>query len=311
MQVHQYTASARAKWNGFVETAKNATFLFCRDYMEYHSDRFTDHSIMFFDDSRLVAVMPANLDEHSLHSHAGLTFGGMVTDRRMSVDVMLRLFDALLAHLRKHRMIRLLYKRVPYIYHRQPADEDLYALFRHGAALIRRDVSSTIWMSDRPRLAKGRRWSARRAGTHGLEVRESHDFDRFMSIAKDQLRRRHGLVPTHTGGEIQTLATRFPQSIRLFGAYRNDDLLGGVIMYESPRVAHVQYMAASDEGRRLAVLDRVLDVLLNQAYTNVPYVDFGISTEDGGRHLNPGLAAYKESFGARTIAYDTYELAVS
>ena len=311
MRVQRYTSSARAMWDTFVTTAKNATFLFCRDYMEYHADRFGDHSVMFFDGNRLVAVMPANLDGDVLHSHAGLTFGGIVTDGRMTVDTMLRLFDALLAYLQTERHVRLLYKRVPHIYHRQPADEDLYALFRHHAALIRRDVSSAIWMSDRPRQTKGRRWSARRAETHGLEVRESQDFERFMAIAKDQLCRRHGLVPTHTGQEIQTLASRFPRSIRLFGGYRADDLMGGVIMYESPCVAHVQYMAASDEGRGIAVLDRVLDVLLNQTYASVPYVDFGISTEDGGRHLNPGLAAYKESFGARTIAYDTYELEVS
>ncbi|HEV3063595.1 MAG TPA: GNAT family N-acetyltransferase [Vicinamibacterales bacterium] len=310
MRVEQYTARARQTWDEFVDGAKNGSFLFLRDYMEYHADRFVDHSVMFFDERRLVAVMPANADRGALHSHAGLTFGGIVSDWRMGMDTMLALFEALLAHLRAERMTRLVYKRIPHIYHSLPADEDLYALFRHRALLAHRDVSSTIPMSERPRPTKGRRWSARRAAASGLQVRESNDFDRFMAIAKDQLQRRHSRVPTHTGEEIRELAARFPKRIRLFGAYRGDDLLGGVIMYESPRVAHVQYMTASDEGRKLAVVDCVLDVLLNRTYAEVPYFDFGISTEDHGRHLNAGLAAYKESFGARTIAYDTYELPV-
>jgi hypothetical protein len=281
-----------------------------RDHMEYHSDRFVDHSVMFFDESRLVAVMPANADANTLHSHAGLTFGGIVSDRRMSMVTMLELFDTLLAYLRNRRIVRLIYKRVPHIYHGLPADEDLYALYRHQAKLTRRDVSSTIWMSERPRTTKGRRSSAKRASTQGLEVRESHDFEQFMSIAKDQLFRRHRLVPTHTGEEIRTLAARFPDNIKLFGVYGGADLMGGVIIYASRRVAHVQYMTASDDGRKLGVVDRVLDVLLNDTYADVPYFDFGISTEDGGRYLNAGLTAYKESYGARTIAYDAYELAV-
>jgi hypothetical protein len=310
MRVQQYATPDRERWNEFIEGAKNSTFLFNRNYMEYHSHRFVDHSVMFFDESRLVAVMPANAQDGTLHSHAGLTFAGIISDRQMKMGVMLRLFDALLAYLRVRQIVRVVYRRMPYIYHGVPAEEDLYALFRHRASLIRRDVSSVIWMKERLRLTKGRRSSAKHASMHGLEVRESLDFDRFMAIAADQLYRRHQLVPTHTSAEIQTLAARFPRNIRLFGAYKENDLLGGAIVYESSHVAHVQYMTASDDGRALAVLDRVLDVLLNDTYADIPHFDFGISTEDDGRYVNPGLTAYKESFGARTVVYDTYELEV-
>jgi hypothetical protein len=310
MRVQQYTSSAREVWDRFIEGAKNATFLFNRSYMEYHADRFVDHSIMFFEEDRLVAVMPANSRDGALDSHGGLTFAGIVTDRQMNTGAMLRLFDALLAYLRDRQIARVVYRRSPYIYHGLPAEEDLYALFRHRASLIKRDVSSAIWMKERLRPTKGRRWSAKHGSKCGLDVRESHDFERFMTIAADQLYRRYRLVPTHTSAEIQALAARFPLNIRLFGAYRGHDLLGGAIVYESSRVAHVQYMTASDDGRELAALDRVLDVLLNETYVDIPYFDFGISTEADGRYLNPGLTAYKESFGARAVAYDTYELNV-
>src|ERR1700730_8080690 len=171
MRVQQYTTPAREIWNGFIERAKNATFLFNRNYMEYHSDRFVDHSVMFFDESRLVAVMPANSQDGTLHSHGGLTLAGIISDRRMKMGVMLRLFDALLTYLRGRQIVRVVYRRMPYIYHGLPAEEDLYALFRHRASLIRRDVSSAIWMQERLRLTKGRRSSAKHASMHGLEVR--------------------------------------------------------------------------------------------------------------------------------------------
>jgi hypothetical protein len=40
MRVERYTGAARGLWDGFVRDSRNGTFLFFRDYMEYHQDRF-------------------------------------------------------------------------------------------------------------------------------------------------------------------------------------------------------------------------------------------------------------------------------
>ena len=47
--VKQYQEKDYASWNAFIGQAKNATFLFHRDFMEYHKDRFEDYSLMIFD----------------------------------------------------------------------------------------------------------------------------------------------------------------------------------------------------------------------------------------------------------------------
>ena len=107
---------------------------------------------------------------------------------------------------------------------------------------------------------------------------------------------------------MRLLADRFPDNIKLFAGYRDDEMLGGVIVYETPRVAHAQYIATTDAGKELAAHDCVMDQLLNEVYTDKAYFDFGISTEDCGRLLNAGLIENKESFGARAVAYDHYEL---
>ena len=48
--VKPYRESDYANWNAFIGQAKNATFLFHRDFMEYHKDRFEDFSLMVFED---------------------------------------------------------------------------------------------------------------------------------------------------------------------------------------------------------------------------------------------------------------------
>jgi hypothetical protein len=43
-------------------------------------------------------------------------------------------------------------------------------------------------------------------------------------------------------------------------------------------------------------------------YRHKKYFSFGISTEEQGQYLNEGLIRNKESYGARAVVHDFYEL---
>jgi len=310
IRVERFEPALKNRWDEFVRGSKNGVFLYHRDYLEYHEDRFVDHSLMFFQGDELVALMPANLAGDRLVSHGGLTFGGVVTDHRMKTPLMLEVFSALTAYLSGQGIKKLVYKAVPHIYHTLPAEEDLYALFRCGARLYRRDVSSTIVKSGNVARTGGRRHGLNRGRSQGLEVTRSTQFGEFMTIAGAYKQGRFGLSLVHTTAEIQMLASRFPDNIKLYVAQSEGAVLGGYLIYESANVAHAQYMGVVDEGRNLGVLDYILDVLLNDVYRDKPYFDFGISTVDDGHTLNKGLIVNKESYGARATVYDFYELSI-
>lgn len=310
IEVERYKPANRRAWDAFVGKSKNGVFLFDRGYLEYHADRFDDHSLMINRGGSLLAVVPANRVGDVVQSHGGLTFGGVVSDRSMSTPLMVGVFDALVAHLRDEGVSTLVYKRVPHIYHAIPADEDLYALFRQGAVLVRRDASSTIDTRERIGFNKGRRYSIGKAEESGVEVSSSDDYVGFMKVEADLLQEKYKKKPTHTAEEMQQLASRFPDNIKLFVSTLKGQLLGGVIVYESPHVAHTQYIASTKEGRRLHAVDLVLHHLIEREFRGKRYFDFGISTENAGQYLNEGLVEFKESFGATAVAYDTYELKV-
>ncbi len=303
-----YDPTYKAEWDAFVRGAKNGVFLFYRDYLEYHADRFTDFSVLFFQDQRLVALMPANRADDVVLSHGGLTFGGIVADAKMTVERMLDVFSALMECLRARGVKKLVYKAIPHIYHVLPAEEDLYALFRHDARLFRRDVSSTVVGGQKLSPSRSRRRVLKHAQGLGLQVKPSRDFVGFMAMAEASLQARHGVRPVHTGAEMQLLADRFPENIKLFTAHRNEEMLGGVIMYESQMVAHGQYRNATQDGMELGALDLIMDVLLNDVYRTKPFHDFGISTLNDGRTLDADLIQNKESYGGRATVYDFYEL---
>jgi hypothetical protein len=309
LKIIRYDQTHKSSWDRFVSTSKNGAFLFYRDYMEYHAGRYRDHSLMIYSEAeKLLAVMPANLRDGTLYSHEGLSFGGIIVGDKIRLETFMGFFSELLSHLRSLGIKEVIYKAIPYIYHKVPSDEDLYALFRHEAVLYRRDVNTVLFQGERIPYQTMRKRALSKAEKHGLTVEKSEDYEGFMRILEQVLMERHGLNPVHTRAEITMLAKRFPENIKLFTAGKAGDLKAGVIIYEHDHVAHSQYSANSQEGMEIGALDLILDFLVKDYYRDKRYISFGVSSEREGQYLNEGLATYKEGFGARTLTHDFYRL---
>jgi hypothetical protein len=287
-------------------------FLFDRGFMDYHADRFVDHSLLIEDGTELLALLPASERSEGadrvLVSHGGLTYGGFVVGPRFTVGKAIETMGAVVNYLREVGVHRLLYKSIPFIYAKYPCQEDLYALHGAGARLVRRDVSSAIDQTCRLAMQERRLRGSRKASKAGVIVRECQNYEAYWHVLGQKLLERHGVKPVHSLDEIRMLAARFPKNIRLFGAFREDTLVAGVLMFVSDSVAHAQYIASSDEGRDVGALDLLFAWLIGDVFAGKPYFDFGISTEDGGKVVNRGLLDQKEGFGGRAVVHDFYEL---
>lgn len=311
MKIISYKKDYYKIWNDFIEKSKNGHFFFQRDYMEYHSDRFEDFSLMVFDDNdKLIAILPANIKENILYSHQGLTFGGFLVDDKMKTETMLEIFELLKQFLKEKNIVKIVYKCIPYIYHTKPSEEDRYALFRNDANLIRRDVSATIDLTNKIKYQEQRARAVKKAIKNDLVFEESKDFKAYWKILEETLNTQHNAKPVHSVEEIEKLATLFSDSIKLFVAIKDNEMLGGTLVFENKTIVHTQYLANSFEGRNIGALDFVIDKLINEVYSNKKYFDFGISNEEAGRYLNTGLIAQKEGFGARAVVHDFYELEI-
>jgi len=307
-EILRYTSSHADEWNQFVATSKNGTFLFDRRYMDYHADRFTDHSLLFFLNGQAYALLPANQKEDVLYSHQGLTYGGLVMNEKATSVAVLQLFRDLNVYLCQHHIRKVVYKAVPHIYHSIPAEEDLFALYSVcGAQLQERNVTATIDLARRLKWSRDRKYGINRCRNNGVTVRESNDLKAFWQVLSDNLMTRFGARPVHTLEEIQLLKSRFPHLIRLFVAEQEGSLLGGTLLYLSRNVVHTQYISASPKGKQLRVMDAIFHHLLNEESWPCRYFDFGTSNEEDGHYLKESLIYQKEGFGARAISHDIYE----
>ena len=304
--VRPYTPSDAEAWDSAVERSRNGNFLHRRRYMDYHADRFIDQSLVIERDGEVEAVFPANQRDNDIVSHGGLTYAGLIATSALRAESTLSVFQALGDHYRALGIERIVYKAVPHVFHRLPAEEDLYALHRLGAKLKRRDISSVISLQEPFQFNECRRRSIKKARNAGVRVQTANDVPAFHALLTEALR-KHDVAPTHSLQELLLLQERFPQNIVMHEARVGDALHAGTLVYDFGKVVHTQYLASSEEGRNSGALSFLLSELINNTYADRQYFSFGISSEDEGHQLNSGLIAQKESFGARAVTHDHYE----
>lgn len=307
-EVVRYTAEKEAEWNHFVAESKNGTFLFDRRFMDYHADRFCDYSLMFYRDGRLYALLPGNVADGTFYSHQGLTYGGLVMGVEATTVHVMEIFELFNRRLKDEGITRVVYKAVPWIYHTMPAEEPLYAMFRHaGCRLLERDISTTIVLNSQLTWKKDRRHGLKVARQRGVLVSRSDDYAAFWDILTENLKACHGVRPVHSLTEILLLRDRFPQQIQLYAATLDGQMVGGCVFFVMKHVVHTQYIAATPEGKRMGAVDAIIRKLVDEMQDAHEYLDFGKSTETHSDQLNAQLIYQKEGFGGRAVCYDTYE----
>lgn len=309
LQVTKYEGNRKLEWDNFVKSSKNGHFFFYRDYMEYHSDRFQDFSLIIYNDKgNIMALLPASIDGDTVISHGGLTFGGFVCDSKMTAAKMLDVFANVKQFLKNAGVRMFIYKCMPAIYNKYPSDEALYALFRNNAELYRRDVSFSIYLPDRLRYQEQRKRAVKKGYRHQYILHESSKYEEYIALLDKILMKYHGTHPVHNVNELRLLAEKFPYNIKLYTAEKKGRIEAGTVLFLQSGVVHTQYLANSDEGRKNGALDCLLDWLITDVYKDKTWFDFGISCEQEGRYLNEGLAEQKEGFGARAVVHDFYRI---
>ncbi len=281
--------------------------------MGYHQDRFEDYSLMVFRDDKVIALLPANKFGQDIHSHQGLSYGGLLLQHAVNFEDVLESFKSILQFLKEQFIEFLHLKLSPKIYHQLPSDEMDYLLFIVHAQIARRDLSETIELSKPIEIkSSNRKRGLKKALKNGLLVKEVDVFDAFWNdILIPNLQLQHQAKPVHSLDEISFLKTKFPKHIRQFNVYNKTKIVAGVTIFETDTVAHAQYISANQDKQELGSLDIVFDHLINTVFKDKRFFDFGISNEQQGKIINLGLLSWKESFGAKPIIHDFYTIDTS
>ena len=308
-QVCKYTNSKKADWDNFIATAKNATFLFQREFMDYHNDRFEDFSLMVYKDEKLYAVFPANKNGENVYSHQGLTYGSFVLQDSAKLKSTFIAFKELLKFLFEEGIKKLDIRIIPTFYNSLPSDELEYVLYKAGASLVKRDVILLIDYQNKLRFQKNRREGINKAKRKNLTIKVDGDYEVFWNkILIPNLKEKHNSSPVHSLDEIKLLAARFPNHIKQVNVYQDDKIVAGTTVFLTKKVVHPQYVSANINKNELGSLDVLYNFIIDHFIAGRNYFSFNTSSEENGKLLNEGLLFWKESCGARPHVFNNYEI---
>lgn len=307
IEIRKYGISEKENWDEQVQKSKNGVFLFERNYLDYHKDKFKDHSLFIYKSNKIIALFPANEKNQEIYSHAGLTFGSLIMTLDIKAVEVLEVFNLIKDYYKNLGFKKITYKCIPSIFHKYPSEEDLYALFRLDAKVYRRDISSVILLKEKIKFSESKKQAVTKCIKLNIQFKENDNFEEYWVLLTDVLS-KFETTPVHSLEEITKLKNHFPDKIRLFEARNEDELLAGIVIYDYDGVVHTQYMANSQGGRKIGALDYINYKLITGIYSKKEYYSFGISTENQGKDLNSGLIQQKEMMGGRGIAIDFYEI---
>lgn len=303
-RIEKYKNIYKAQWDACVQMSKNGTFLHYRDFVEYHSERFKDFSLLVFDGEKVIAILPANRVGETVFSHQGLTYGGLVYSPKVKLAEIIKMLQQILKFLNENGIKKLHFKSIPSIYHSQPAQEAEYALFTAGAKLSRRDAGfvNDLHLNE---VSKDRQKKFRKIEKSGvLEVRKDNDFSIFWDeILIPKLSEKYNANPVHSLNEIINLFKKFPENIVQYNVWHQGNIVAGITLFSSGSVIKSQYGAANSVGENLRALDFLYINLINEYKGVARYLDMGTVKND-----NPGLAQQKQELGGRLYLQDFYEV---
>ncbi|GEO19524.1 hypothetical protein [Cyclobacterium qasimii] len=305
-----YSSKVKEDWKRVLLKATNATLMHDRAFLAYHpTGKFQDCSVIVYKDNAPVAVFSAHREGKLVYSHKGLSFGGLI-HTPCSFNQKLECYNSLLRHFDSLEVNSLQIKETPSIYDVNHDESTAYIMHLAQAEIIQMELSLAIKLPLRV-TNKGRKANIKQANLAKLEIIESKDPDLFWEeLLLPNLDNRYNKKPTHSKEEMVFLMKKFPQNIRQFNVYKENQVLAGATVYFTPNCLHTQYLASNKQGRDQHALDALIQYLCENFAGKRQFLDFGHSNENQGLNINRSLFKWKESFGASSIVHRHYQVPV-
>lgn len=308
LKIEKYTSNYKSEWDDFVSKSINGTFLFYRDYMDYHSDRFIDHSLMLYKSDKLIALLPANIVDDIIYSHQGLTYGSLILSAKYHYQDLVQYFNCINKYLSQKKIIELIIKVPPYFYSRNLAQEQSLLFQRNEHTSTKTVLGAAIFTPgfSFPKL----NLSKTKLKIYTME--STSDFTEYWQLLEFSLRERYNSSPVHSLNEIQSLANRFPDNIKLhvFRNKLNSNIEAGVVLFICNEVVKAQYISSSPQGRKNRVSDALYYSIINHYKDKCLFIDLGTCEEDNNS-INTTLLNAKEKFGAKSFPIFNQQISTS
>jgi hypothetical protein len=292
----KYKPEFKDAWNELITLTDPGSLIHKRSFLEYHSDRYEDFSVCVMSEHELCAAIPGTRNGDLWTSHAGLTYGGIISNVKNPAD-----YIEIIGRL-KYLLIDAKIKRMQFIlpsvsFSPSTLPIQIYALHQNGFTIEEVHLNQVIHTDTSLSIKK--KSNARSAERKGLVVVEGIEhLPAVFEIIQHNLKSKYSRDPVHSLRELELLKTEFLNELKIYAVVKGDSVIAGAITLKSNRIENIQYLGATVEGKRLRAQDYLISELHKKGQVSKMNVSFGKSTAGDGAKLNSPLYDFKDEFNS-------------
>ncbi|MBS2098229.1 hypothetical protein [Carboxylicivirga linearis] len=308
IEVINYSPEYKDEWDKFVKSADNFSFLFLRDYIEYHSDRFEDYSLLLIENRNIKALLPGNIYNDDFISHQGLTYGGIILPKNTSFEKHLLYLNSFIDYLKHKNIKHFILKSQNYFY--SQTQQNAYEYIFASNTLIDKqyDLGTHIKCTSHEFPKK----CVRKGKLALYETHSASDASLFWPLLEKSLDSIYDSKPVHTLEEIEKLKSNFPENIQFIHLINIEtgELDAGAVLFAINEVVKVQYLAVNENGRKNRASDVLYYNLIAHLKEKYQYIDFGTNMKYDNS-INSSLLSTKEKFGTSIHPVIKYKIDIT
>lgn len=318
--IHPYTHDKSDEFDSFVARSNNGTIFHTQRFLSYHpTGKFDFHALMFYENTKLLAVLPAALREGgiSLESPIGSSYGGIVL-AAMPYKKHEQIVDALLEYCAQQGFQKIFLTPAPFFYQKEQMQNIDYALALRGFDFDRHYISHIIEHGQNDNVlshfnATARNYVRQFKKNQDLTIEFTTHTDAYYEVYPILVenKAKHNAHPTHSLDEMVKLQALFPQSMQLVIARLNGKAIAASwIMDCNAQVTLCFYNMMLYEFEQFHPMYGIMNAIVEYSRgRGASFVDIGVSQDT--KHANPMTPSYplidfKEKFGAKGMLRSTF-----
>lgn len=320
-----YEKKYEEAWDDFVlNRSINGNFLQTRNFYNYHKeDKFKDASIIFFEEDKIAAVIPANEIENEegkiLLAHQGSTYGGIVIGKNYANTINYKwIFDEMLSYFEKKEYSRVELKMHNWLY--SPVENkhellDYYFQLYHFK--VRGEVGFFIDLAVNAenieeKFEKLKRRKLNKAIKQNLlfkKIEKDSEIEEFYDVLSDNML-KFDTMPVHSLDDLLEFKNvRLKNLVSFYAVYKDETMIAGSMVFNfcDYKVFHTQYLASKRECLDYCPNEFMYTKLIQSAIDEgYRYLSFGTTCLENGKIYNESLGRYKEGFNTDSYMNRTY-----
>lgn len=320
LTIHEYTnkESVQADWLSLIDGSNNGTLFHRLEFLAYHGARFRDveRYLIWRKGGSVIAGIPFGIfvenGRRIVRSPFGASWGGFVHPMRLSLKYATYIVQSFLDYLRDNCIDECSITVPPRCYYRKSTNVIEFSMFSSGFQMSRREITHVLQLQENADILQLLDGKCRNQSRKALDVFSIHEdvaAEEFYPILLADKKRHFNAVPTHTLQDMKYLQSELLGRVTMDVALHPSGAKAGICYFHShPDCLTIFYLAQESACLGLNGLNALIVTGLQKAAKKgIRYIDFGCTSLDS-KVLNPGVAEFKEGFGAVGMFRDTFRI---